>query len=285
MLDGPTQNSNNRKQMREQRGLPITGNDTTNANLNVDDAPPITSSIERNQRQRQRRSRGGVVRRTARAPLKIFQKLVRIGSHKRGDRERRLIGSNRARSRRRRRGNAPLLDDSISTGENMPLISTPVRDLSTHSTSTRETYVHRSNELDLDQGIENIQARVLNTAELILRHILVLIGVYLLGAQQSIQFLTQTLVVNTGYFVGVAWGTCALIQLISWFGSVPSDSDNQERDSLHDLEEEDQELVHPEEDIDDVPKSLSRGVYGTNGVLQLQRPVNKSRTRLVGKKV
>jgi hypothetical protein len=67
----------------------------------------------------------------------------------------------------------------------------------------------------LDDGVF-VQARVLNNIERGLRLILLIFGIYLLGWKQSIPFLTPYVVWNVLYFIGIAWGTCALIKVISW---------------------------------------------------------------------
>ncbi len=258
----------------------------------MDSTEMMHSSPEVNQRQRPRRSRRGVVRRTARAPFKVLQKIVRLGIPKRRDRDRRLIKRSRTRSqrRRRRRGHLDSMDDSLN-GESMPLISSPIQEDERSMRSFTST--RHSNDLDLDMEfeIENIQARVLNKAELVLRQMLLIICVYLLGASHSVPYLTPNHVTNAGYLVGIAWGTCAIIKTISFFSSVRSSTDYQGHESVDDLEKEGEEFILPEENNVVSPRLITRGVitesYGTNDNFQLQRPVKESPMRkqiLAGRK-
>ena len=168
---------------------------------------------------------------------------------------------------------------------------------------------------DVGMGLDShIQARVLNSAESILRHILLLIVVYLLGVYQPVATIAPDLVWNAGYLVGVAWGTCALIKLISWFGSASVRSDHSHlirrqhgarglhyrhldlHESLDSLDKEEEEFHHvqlnDEEDVDvhndteEFSKTLKRDLvvdsYGSNEVLELQRPAAKSPVRKQG---
>jgi hypothetical protein len=329
-------NNDNRNVHGDHNGDNNNENENEHDNANHIDIPP--TSI---QRQRPRRPRN-LARRTARVPLKIFQSLtlgVVRGGKKLVRKNRRRGGSNNAgrKSRRsRRRLDRHLFDDSMSTREeNMPLISSPVGNTLRRSLSRRQSgggsddgndalgldlsdHMNHDDD-DVGMGLDSqIQARVLNSAESILRQLLLLIVVYLLGVYQPVSSIAPALVWNAGYLVGVAWGTCALIKLISWFGSASVRSDHshlirrqhdarglhyrhldlresldsdKEEEEFHHIHLNDEEDVDVHNDMEEVSKRLNRDLildsYGSNEVLELQRPAAKSpvQRQRVGSKV
>lgn len=117
----------------------------------------------------------------------------------------------------------PLIVHSRLGGHNRSLASSLDGN---HSLSARGNNHHQHHPMaviasDMDtvtdrQELEGIQAQVLSSIERILRHALLLMGVYTLGSKQYLSFLTPFLMWNGFCFIGVAWGTCALIQVISW---------------------------------------------------------------------
>lgn len=62
-------------------------------------------------------------------------------------------------------------------------------------------------------GLDAIQSQVLSGAELFLRHLLILTGVYLLGTKE---YISPSSVLQASYVIGIAWSTCAFIRLSSW---------------------------------------------------------------------
>ncbi len=196
-------------------------------------------------RPRSRRSRrGGPVR----APIRIFQsissgvkksaKLVGIhGSRKPKTRRRHghghgHYGSTNARysrsSRRRnfRRdgsgsmaANRVILEDDM-VHEGSSLVSDEPSLDGHHTSSLR--IGQNGHVVGIEMGIgmgaapQDVQARVLDELEFILRHVVVLISTYLLGATQPITVATETIVWNIGKVLGIAWGTCAFVKLTTW---------------------------------------------------------------------
>lgn len=62
-------------------------------------------------------------------------------------------------------------------------------------------------------GLDAIQSQILSGAELFLRRLLVLTGVYLLGTKE---YISPSSVLQASYVIGIAWSTCAFICLLSW---------------------------------------------------------------------
>ena len=274
-------------------------------------SPLASPSVPPEQRQLDRRPRRVVRRtaiRTARLPIRLFhsitsgvvkggKRLVRVnrrGNRLQQQRHHSIRPSPRSLRRRRRRHkrNSSLVDQSIPRNENTPLLSSAEKDLTCthHSVSTHDT-IYETRNVGMNNGVANAQARVLNNVESFLRHILILIIVYSLGAHQSITVLSPYLAMNIGCIVGIAWGTCVVIQVISWFDSADSYPDpdpealiNQELEQGED-EDEDSVCTEDDDDVDGTESDPATGSddeygddqnsYHSDDQLQLERAIKK----------
>jgi len=164
-----------------------------------------------------RRQRRGL----RRIPNKVFHSIssgVRKGAKlMRGNRRR----GNRSRSRRSA-GTGEISHPSMPPSRaNHHVRSLSSRTVNFNSFAESEMPVHDV----VDQGIDidDMQSQVLVQTETFLRYLLVLIGVYLLGMQQPIEFSNPAVVWNIGYVVGIAWTTCFIIRFVSLILSDRSD--------------------------------------------------------------
>jgi len=255
---------------------------------------PIMASSSK-QRPRPRRVRTRTAQMTARAPLRLFQSIT-SGVKKSAKLVRGNTRTRRQRSHRPRTDSRVPLDDDV-TGETLPLLnSAPMRHDSGHSlrsgvhNSYRTTASNGTMNQDID--IDDIQARVLRNMEFMLRQILILIAVYLLGSYQPIGFLAPPFVQSVGYFVAVAWGTCALITSVSWVVSFRTETGaDEEQELVNDVDdadslEVDTEYGGIEEVVRRTSNRSSRGIqneiedYGGESFEDEYPPVKKRRSKL-----
>jgi hypothetical protein len=149
-----------------------------------------------------------------RAPIKILQ-FIFSGIKKSA----KLVRGNRQRNyRNRSRLPAVARSTNVPSGESRRSSELQSR-IGAQSMSSRTIHSFEQGIMpvhEVSQGIDDIQSQVLAQLELILRRALILIGFFLLGTYQPVNFLTPSIVWNVAYVVGVAWATCTLIQCVSF---------------------------------------------------------------------
>lgn len=149
-----------------------------------------------------------------RAPIKVLQ-LIFSGIKKSA----KLVRGNRQRNyRNRSRLPSGAQSTNLPSGEMRCPLELQSR-IGARSISSRTIHSFEQGIMpvhEVNQGIDDIQSQVLAQSELILRRALFLIGFYLLGTYQPVNFLTPSIVWNVAYAVAVAWATCALIQCVSF---------------------------------------------------------------------
>mmetsp|Transcript_411 Transcript_411/g.432 ORF Transcript_411/g.432 Transcript_411/m.432 type:complete len:1353 (+) Transcript_411:82-4140(+) len=94
---------------------------------------------------------------------------------------------------------------------------------------------------------QNAQVKVLNNLEYVLRSVLIYLGVYLLGVNQPISFLSSEIILKIGYHLFIVWVTCVFIKLIAHFLSV---KERESRELVYDelIYVDDDEVVDVDED-------------------------------------
>ena len=256
---------------------------------------PLQPTDQKQQRS-VKSSSAKVIKSTARVPIKLLRsissgvkksaKLVRVTGKRKGTRH--SSRSSRVPSRRSRTSRS-LPDDNA--GEHLSLLSPPARNSIVRSIgSTQKSY--EDNDEAVIVNHDDVQARVLNVAESVLRKALILIGAYMLGFNQAIDL---ALVWNAAYFIGVAWGTCAIIIVLSWFESMRTERNRRHKVDMtvHEHEHEQEvlsnELISVEEDIMNLDDSLhsqyahrslmKQEVYAVDEGLRSQSSPEKNKRR------
>ncbi len=239
------------------------------------------------ERQRLRRPRRGG---PAKAPIRILQsissgvkksaKLVGIHGSRRPRTRRRHghshgYGSTNARysrsSRRRnlrRNGSGNMAanrviieDDMVHEGSSLVSDEPSLDDRHTSSLRLGQNSHMVGIEMDMGMGTapQDVQARVLNDLELVLRHAVVLISAYLLGVSQPIKFVKEAVVWSIGKVLGIAWGTCAFIKISTWFMTTePIEEDERIEDMMESIpliEDNNAQMIDDDNDMIRRPSS------------------------------